>query len=70
MPRQVPSKWVQVWLRYYPDNLTRLSIVHRTLNSKYTLLTLGRKQKSCSEKLATMQSFLLFTSSPWALRNF
>lgn len=56
--------------RYYPNNLTRLSIVQHTLNSKYTLLTLDRTQKSRSEKVETMQSFLLFTSSPWALRNF
>lgn len=57
-------------MRYYPDNLTRLFVVQHTLNSKYTLLTLDRKQKSRSEKVETMQSFLLFTSSPWALRNF
>lgn len=56
--------------RHYSDNLTRLSIVQHTLNSKYTLLTLDRKQKSRSEKVETTQSFLLFTSSPWALRNF
>lgn len=56
--------------RYYPDNVTKLSIVQHTLNSKYTLLTLDRKHKSRSRKVETMQSFLLFTSSSWALRNF
>lgn len=55
---------------YSADNLSRLSIVQHALNSKYTLLTLGRKQKSRSEKVETMQSFSLFTSSPWALKNF
>lgn len=55
---------------YYADNLSRLSIVQHALNSKYTLLTLGRKQKSRSKKVETMQSFSLFTSSPWALKNF
>lgn len=55
---------------YYPDNLTRLSIVQYTLNSKYTLLTLDRKHKCRSKKIETMQLSLLFTSSPWALRIF
>lgn len=56
--------------RYYPENLTRLSIVQHTLNSKYTLLASDGKQKSHSKMVETMQTFFfLFTSSPWALRD-
>lgn len=57
--------------RYYPENLTRLSIVQHTLNSKYTLLASDGKKKSHSKMVETMQTFyFLFTSSPWALRDF
>lgn len=55
---------------YCADNLTRFSVVQHTINSKYTLLTVGRKQKSCSGKVEMMQLFSLFTSSPWALKHF
>lgn len=55
---------------YCADNLTRFSVVQHTINSKYTLLTVGRKQKSCSGKVEMMQLFSLFTSGPWALKHF
>lgn len=55
---------------YCADNVTRFSVVQRTINSKYTLLTVDRKQKSRSGKVETMQLFSLFTSIPWALKSF